>query len=140
MSGASKPTVVVLGGINGAGKTTASQRVLRDAIGIPCFVNADTIARGLNAFDPESEAVKAGCTTLGALKKNTKCATSCGGCGPLAKSILDAQLKKQGVALTNHLCEHFAHSRQALFHLAKATMAPTSPYGSRRYFPQWNCV
>jgi predicted ABC-type ATPase len=54
------PAVAVLGGINGAGKTTASQRVLRDALAIPSFVNADTIARGLNAFDPESEAVKAG--------------------------------------------------------------------------------
>jgi nitrite reductase (NADH) large subunit len=65
------------------------------------------------------DAVKAGCTTLGALKKATKCATSCGGCGPLAKSIIDAQLKKQGVAVTNHLCEHFRHSRQELFHLVK---------------------
>ncbi|TMH62391.1 MAG: nitrite reductase small subunit NirD, partial [Betaproteobacteria bacterium] len=27
--------------------------------------------------------------------------------------------KKQGVAVTNHLCEHFAHSRQELFHLVK---------------------
>jgi predicted ABC-type ATPase len=54
------PTVAVMAGINGAGKTTASQRILRDTLRIPCFVNADTIARGLNAFDPESEAVKAG--------------------------------------------------------------------------------
>ena len=45
---------------NGAGKTTASQHILRHAMKIPAFVNADTIARGLNAFDPESEAVKAG--------------------------------------------------------------------------------
>jgi predicted ABC-type ATPase len=60
MSGTDKPTVVVLAGINGAGKTTASQRVLRGVLHIPCFVNADAIARGLNAFDPESEAVKAG--------------------------------------------------------------------------------
>src|SRR5256886_5099466 len=65
------------------------------------------------------DAVKAGCTTLGALKKATKCATSCGGCGPLAKSLIDLQLKKQGIAVTNHLCEHFAHSRQELFHLVK---------------------
>jgi nitrite reductase (NADH) large subunit len=65
------------------------------------------------------EAVKGGCTTLGALKKATKCATSCGGCGPLAKSIIDLELKKQGVAVANHLCEHFAHSRQELFHLVK---------------------
>jgi nitrite reductase (NADH) large subunit len=65
------------------------------------------------------DAVKAGCTTLGALKKTTRCATSCGGCGPLAKSLIDLELKKQGVAVTNHLCEHFSYSRQELFHLVK---------------------
>jgi len=54
------PTIAVLGGINGAGKTTASKRILQDALAIPVFVNADAIARGLNAFDPESESVKAG--------------------------------------------------------------------------------
>src|SRR5204863_3229812 len=64
-------------------------------------------------------AVAAGTSTLAALKKTTKCATSCGGCGPLAKSIIDAELRRRGVAVTNHLCEHFAHSRQELFHLAK---------------------
>jgi len=65
------------------------------------------------------EAVRGGVATLGALKKATKCATSCGGCGPLAKSIVDAELKKRGVAVTNHLCEHFAYSRQELFHLVR---------------------
>jgi len=64
-------------------------------------------------------AVAAGCTTLGALKKKTKAATSCGGCGPLAKQILDAEMRKRGFAVNNHLCEHFAHSRQELFHLVK---------------------
>jgi nitrite reductase (NADH) large subunit len=65
------------------------------------------------------EAVRSGCSTLGALKKQTKCATSCGGCGPLAKQIVDAELKKQGVSVTNHLCEHFRFSRQELFHLVR---------------------
>ena len=54
------PRVAIVAGINGAGKTTASQRTLRDHLKIPCFVNADAIARGLNGFDPESEAAKAG--------------------------------------------------------------------------------
>jgi predicted ABC-type ATPase len=54
------PTVAVLAGINGAGKTTASQRIFREGLRVPAFVNADTIARGLNTYDPESEAVKAG--------------------------------------------------------------------------------
>jgi nitrite reductase (NADH) large subunit len=71
------------------------------------------------------EAVKGGVTTLGALKKATKCATSCGGCGPLAKSIVDAELKKQGVAVTNHLCEHFGFSRQELFHLVRIEQLKT---------------
>ena len=71
------------------------------------------------------DAVKAGCTTLGALKKATKCATSCGGCGPLAKSIVDAELKKQGLVVTNHLCEHFKYSRQELFHLIKLEQLKT---------------
>jgi nitrite reductase (NADH) large subunit len=64
-------------------------------------------------------AVRAGCTSLTLLKKTTKTATSCGGCGPLAKAIVDAELRKQGVAVTNHLCEHFAYSRQELFHLVR---------------------
>jgi len=65
------------------------------------------------------EAVAAGATSLGALKKATKAATSCGGCGPLVKQILDAELKKQGVEVKNHLCEHFPYSRQELFHLTR---------------------
>jgi nitrite reductase (NADH) large subunit len=64
-------------------------------------------------------AVGEGCNSLGSLKRKTKAATSCGGCGPLAKSIIDAELRKQGVAVTNHLCEHFAFSRQELFHLVR---------------------
>src|SRR5258708_22328478 len=65
------------------------------------------------------EAIGAGCASLGALKKETKAATSCGGCGPLAKQILDCELKKRGVEVKNHLCEHFKYSRQELFHLIK---------------------
>jgi nitrite reductase (NADH) large subunit len=71
------------------------------------------------------EAIGAGCASLGALKKQTKAATSCGGCGPLAKQILDAEMKKRGFRVNNHLCEHFAHSRQELFHLVKINSIKT---------------
>ncbi len=64
-------------------------------------------------------AISGGAASLGALKKCTKAATSCGGCQPLVKQVLDAELKKAGVTVFNHLCEHFAHSRQELFHLVK---------------------
>jgi predicted ABC-type ATPase len=54
------PRVVVLAGINGAGKTTASQDLLHRVLQIPTFVNADAIARGLNGLNPESQAIRAG--------------------------------------------------------------------------------
>jgi nitrite reductase (NADH) large subunit len=64
-------------------------------------------------------AVQAGATTLGALKKCTKAATSCGGCAPLIAQILKVELARRGVAVNNRLCEHFEYSRQELFHLAR---------------------
>jgi nitrite reductase (NADH) large subunit len=65
------------------------------------------------------DSIAAGATSLGALKKETKASTSCGGCGPLVKQILDCELKKRGVEVTNHLCEHYKYSRQELFHLIR---------------------
>ena len=64
-------------------------------------------------------AVESGCTTVGAIKASTRAASTCGGCAPLVKQILDAQLKRRGITLENHLCEHFPHSRQQLFHLIR---------------------
>jgi len=64
-------------------------------------------------------AVVAGATTLGALKTCTKAGTTCGGCAPLVTQILKHELARQGVAVNNHLCEHFAYSRQELFHLVR---------------------
>ena len=55
-----RPQIAILGGINGAGKTSSAEPILRVGMKIPIFVNADTIARGLNAFNAESEAVRAG--------------------------------------------------------------------------------
>jgi nitrite reductase (NADH) large subunit len=64
-------------------------------------------------------AVEAGCTTVGAIKKNTKAATSCGGCATLVTQILKSELERKGVAVDNHICEHFPYSRQQLFHLIR---------------------
>jgi nitrite reductase (NADH) large subunit len=64
-------------------------------------------------------AVEAGCTTIGALKKSTKAATSCGGCASLVTQILKSELERKGVAVDNHICEHFPYSRQQLFHLVR---------------------
>jgi nitrite reductase (NADH) large subunit len=64
-------------------------------------------------------AVEAGCTTVGQLKSKTKAGSTCGGCVPLVTQILKAELARKGVATNNHLCEHFAFSRQEMFHLVR---------------------
>src|SRR2546430_10809512 len=53
------PRVVVLAGPNGAGKSTSASRLLRGALGVEEFVNADVIAQGLSGFAPEREAMAA---------------------------------------------------------------------------------
>lgn len=65
------------------------------------------------------EAIATGSTSLGALKKCTKAATACGGCSALVTQVLKAELTRQGVTVNNHLCEHFAYSRQELYHLIR---------------------
>jgi predicted ABC-type ATPase len=57
---AERPTVIVLGGVNGAGKTTSSRRLLAEQLVVTSFVNADEIARGLCAFAPGTVAIAAG--------------------------------------------------------------------------------
>ncbi len=57
---AKPPLIVVLAGPNGAGKSTAAPFLLKGALGVAEFVNADVIARGLSGFEPENVAVRAG--------------------------------------------------------------------------------
>ncbi len=64
-------------------------------------------------------AVAGGATSLGALKQRTRAGTACGGCAPLVTQILKAELARRGVAVNNHLCEHFPYSRQQLHHLVR---------------------
>ena len=62
-------------------------------------------------------AIGAGVCDLASIKQCTKAATGCGGCSALLKSVVDEELKARGVEVSNHLCEHFAYSRQELLHL-----------------------
>jgi predicted ABC-type ATPase len=50
----------IIGGCNGAGKTTASYTILPEMLNCKEFVNADSIASGLSPFKPESVAFEAG--------------------------------------------------------------------------------
>lgn len=55
-----QPAVVVIAGPNGAGKSTAAPYLLKQALGILEFVNADQIAVGLSAYAPETVSFEAG--------------------------------------------------------------------------------
>jgi predicted ABC-type ATPase len=55
-----RPCVVIIAGPNGAGKSTAAPLILRGALDVREFVNADDIARGLSPFNIEGAAVAAG--------------------------------------------------------------------------------
>ncbi|MGE5450718.1 MAG: nitrite reductase large subunit NirB [Acidobacteriota bacterium] len=65
------------------------------------------------------KAVGEGATTIGELKSCTKAGATCGGCVPMVTQIMKAEMKKQGLAVNNHVCEHFAYSRQELYHLVR---------------------
>jgi len=54
------PQVIVIAGPNGAGKTTLAPFLIRDKYGLMEYVNADPIALGLAAFNPEGVSFEAG--------------------------------------------------------------------------------
>ena len=59
----------IIGGCNGAGKTTASYTVLPEILDCREFVNADEIAHGLSPFNPENMAIEAGRLMLKRIKE-----------------------------------------------------------------------
>ena len=54
------PSLYIIAGCNGAGKTTASFTILPDILGCKEFVNADAIAYGISPFNVEGVAIEAG--------------------------------------------------------------------------------
>ena len=64
-------------------------------------------------------AVGQGVTTIADLKACTKAGATCGGCVPLVTQVMKAEMSKRGMAVNNHVCEHFAYSRQELYHLIR---------------------
>src|SRR2546426_11241188 len=54
------PTLYIIAGPNGVGKTTFADRYLPDEAKQLEFVNADLIARGLSPYDPDAVSIEAG--------------------------------------------------------------------------------
>jgi nitrite reductase (NADH) large subunit len=65
------------------------------------------------------QAVADGAVTIGDIKGSTKAGTSCGGCVALATQVLNSELTKLGVEVNTDICEHFAFTRQELYHIVR---------------------
>ncbi len=62
-------------------------------------------------------AIADGASDVPAIKGCTKAGTSCGGCVPMLKKLLE----QSGVAMSKALCEHFEQSRAELFQIVQVT-------------------
>ncbi|HAK07263.1 MAG TPA: Zeta toxin family protein [Spartobacteria bacterium] len=67
---APKPTIYIIAGCNGAGKTTFAKEFLPHEVKCLRFYNADEIARGLSPLDPSAGAIKAGRLLLGEVRES----------------------------------------------------------------------
>jgi nitrite reductase (NADH) large subunit len=104
-----------------------------DTLILPAYANSPKSALGVDKLPDSAQicscfdvtkgdlvkAINKGCHTVAALKAETKAGTGCGGCIPLVTQVLNAELAKAGIETNNNLCEHFAFSRQELYHLIR---------------------
>lgn len=91
------------------------------AVGLDAMPDAAQVC-SCNNVSKESicAAVRDGAESLDAVKTCTRAGTGCGGCLPLVSDLLKTELKRAGVAVVNHVCEHFPFSRTELFAIVKA--------------------
>lgn len=67
-----KPTVYIVAGANGAGKTTFASEYLPNFVDCKEFLNADLIAAGLSPFAPETQNARAGRLLLNRVRELTR--------------------------------------------------------------------
>ncbi|MGG5575497.1 nitrite reductase large subunit NirB [Vibrio diazotrophicus] len=124
-----------------------------DALILPAHAGAEKPALGADAL-PESavicscfdvtkgkiaQAVADGHHTLADIKAVTGAGTGCGGCVPLVTSVLNAELAKSGIEVKSDVCEHFAYSRQELFHLIRIEEIKTFDELLAKYGKGYGC-
>lgn len=68
-----RPTIYLIAGCNGAGKTTFAKEFLPHEVKCLRFYNADEIARGLSPLNPSAGAIKAGRLLLNEVRVSIAC-------------------------------------------------------------------
>ena len=105
------PDSLILPHRDGSGATGLGVEALPDAAQIcSCF----DVSKGALC-----QAVSDGATTMSALKEATNATTGCGGCTALVGQVLNKELEKLGMDVNTDLCEHFAYTRQEMYHLVR---------------------
>lgn len=98
----------------------SSDGVAKPGLGVDALPDSAVICSCNNVTKGKlCAAVGEGATTPGALKACTKAGATCGGCVPLVTQVMKSEMSRRGMAVNNHLCEHFAYSRQELYHLVR---------------------
>ena len=111
------PDSLILPQRDGSGATGLGVEALPDAAQIcSCF----DVSKGALC-----QAVSDGATTMSALKEATNATTGCGGCTALVGQVLNKELEKLGMDVNTDLCEHFAYTRQDLYHLVRVGKVKT---------------
>ncbi|WP_290797352.1 nitrite reductase large subunit NirB [Flavihumibacter sp. UBA7668] len=105
-----KPEELILGSKTGGSAAAGIAALAEDAIicsceGISKKSIIDAVNQGNESFD--------------SIKKCTGAGSGCGGCTPMVKDILQAELKAKGKLGKVVVCEHFGYSRQELFDIIK---------------------
>ena len=105
------PDALILPQRDGSGATGLGVEALPDAAQIcSCF----DVSKGALC-----QAISDGATTMASLKECTSATTGCGGCTALVGQVLNKELEKLGMDVNTDLCEHFAYTRQELYHLVR---------------------
>ena len=66
-----------------------------------------------------------GACTIADIKSATQAGATCGGCVPLVTQLMKFEMARRGMAVNNHICEHFAYSRQEIYHLVRVGQIKT---------------
>ncbi|HEI9727520.1 TPA: nitrite reductase small subunit NirD [Serratia marcescens] len=111
MSLPAKPESLILPAGSGADKPVLGIAALPDSAQI---CSCHNVSKG-----DVRNAVKNGCHDMAAIKACTKAATGCGGCAALTKQVMEYALSDMGVEVKKDICEHFAYSRQEIYHLVR---------------------
>ena len=105
------PEFLILPSSDGKAKPTLGVEALADGAQI-CSCN--NVSKGQIC-----SAVREGAITVAQLKAGCKAGATCGGCVPLVTQVMKSEMAQLGLAVDNHVCEHFPHSRQELYHLVR---------------------